>query len=463
MFFSPHISGGGSRMKLMLGLIAVVLFIAIFAPAQVTAQGAFYAEEVKEGRIYVFNDPKQYQLFLDSGELEARITRIHAGPNGETMYFDTVNAIHMYNLKHNLPPEVIIPPEPPVPTWQEKLAYKLSGYMFGDYFYNVQRDPLISSLSPLPNVALPGDEDFNAFNFRRIYFTYDDTIAENFVTRFRLEADSVSLDSRAKISVFVKDAYLNWKNAFGQNDIVFGIQPTPAYEVSEAAWNYRSLEKTIMDLRGIVSSRDIGISLKGRLGTSGKYDYWVMAGNGSGNNPEIDKFKRAYFMFHWKPTEKFQATFFQDYRALPDIPDPNDAARFISNSSKTTGWFAGYGVKDKYNIGYEGFTTRQENGVKIGSTPPFISIDQKTTWGHSVWAWWNFNSVVGVVGRYDYFEPNTKSVSDKRNLVITSLVLKPHKNVYIMPNLYWEGYEDIAGRKIDSSIVPRITFYWIFI
>ena len=133
-----------------------------------------------------------------------------------------------------------------------------------------------------------------------------------------------------------------------------------------------------MDLRGIVSSRDIGISLKGRLGTSGKYDYWVMAGNGSGNNPEIDKFKRAYFMFHWKPTEKFQATFFQDYRALPDIPDPNDAARFIGNSSKTTGWFAGYGVKDKYNIGYEGFTTRQENGVKIGSTPPFISIDQKT-------------------------------------------------------------------------------------
>lgn len=449
-------------MKLMLGLIAVVLFMAIFAPAQVAAQGAFYAEETKEGRIYVFNDPKQYQLFLDSGELEARITRIHAGPNGETMYFDTINAIHMYNLKHNLPPEVIIPPEPPAPTWQEKLAYKLSGYMFGDYFYNVQRDPLVTSV-PLPNVALPGDEDFNAFNFRRIYFTYDDTIADNFVTRFRLEADSVSLDSRGKITVFVKDAYLNWKNAFGQNDIVFGIQPTPAYEVSEAAWNYRSLEKTIMDLRGIVSSRDIAISLKGRLGTSGKYDYWVMAGDGSGNNPEIDKFKRAYFQFHWKPSEKFQATFFQDYRALPDIADPNDATRFIENSSYTTAWFAGYGVKDKYNIGYEGFTTRQQNGVKIGSEVPFIGLDDKTTWGHSFWAWWNFNTRVGVVGRYDYFEPNTKSSGDKRDLVIASLVLKPHKNVLIMPNLYWEGYEDIAGQKIDSSIVPRITFYWTFI
>src|SRR5262245_36443402 len=126
MFFLSNNSGGGSRMKLMLGIIAVILFLAIFAPAQVTAQGAFYVEEVKEGRIYVFNDPKQYQFYRDSGEMEVRITRIGAGPNGETMYFDTVNAIHMYNWKHNLPAEVIIPTEPPPPTWQEKLAYKLS-------------------------------------------------------------------------------------------------------------------------------------------------------------------------------------------------------------------------------------------------------------------------------------------------------------------------------------------------
>src|SRR5262245_4916005 len=104
MFFS-FTNPGGRRMKLTLGLIAVVLFLAIFAPAQATAQGAFYVEEVKDGRIYVFNDPKQYQIFKDSGEMEVRITRIGAGPNGETMYFDTVNAIHMYNWKHNLPAE----------------------------------------------------------------------------------------------------------------------------------------------------------------------------------------------------------------------------------------------------------------------------------------------------------------------------------------------------------------------
>jgi hypothetical protein len=459
MFLSSHQKGGGKRMKLMLGLIAVILFVAIFIPQNVAAQGAFYVEEVKDGRIYVFNDPKQYQIFKDSGELEVRITRIAAGPNGETMYFDSVNAIHMYNFKHGLPAEVITTTEAPAPTWQEKLAYKLSGYMFGDYFYHVQRDELITTL---PNVALPGAEEFNAFQFRRIYFTYDDTISDDFITRFRLEADSAALSSNGRISVFVKDAYLNWKNAFGLNDVIIGIQPTPAYEVSEAAWAYRSLEKTIMDLRGIVSSRDIAVSLRGRIGTTGKYDYWVMAGNGSGNNPEIDNFKRLYFQFHWKPTEKFQATVYQDYRALPDIPDPNDAAGQINNSSYTTAWFAGYGVKDKYNVGYEGFRTQQENGNKFGAIAPF-SIEDKTTWGHSFWAWYNFNPIVGLVGRYDYYEPNSDAGGDKRNLVIASLVLKPHKNIYIMPNMYYESYDDIAGASIDSSLTPRITFYWIFL
>ncbi len=248
----------GTCMSALLTVLVFMAFVVLF-PIITNAQTAFYVEEIKDGRIYVFNDPKQYQMFKDSGELEVRITRIGAGPNGETIYFDSENAIHMYNFKHNLPAEVILKAETPAPTWQEKLPFKLSGYMFGDYFYNAQRDDDITTLS---NVALGGPEEFNGFLLRRIYFTYDDDISKDFAVRFRLEADSVSLDSRGKITVFVKDAYLRWKN-IGKNEFIFGIQPPPAYEVSEAAWAYRSLEKTIMDLRGIVSSRDIGVSLRG--------------------------------------------------------------------------------------------------------------------------------------------------------------------------------------------------------
>ncbi len=344
-------------------LMIFILFVA-FLPRQAGAQGFSYAEETKDGRIYVFNNMKAYQDWKASGEMGKSITRIGAGPNGETIVADSIEALQLYYFKHNLPAEVV--PETPAPAVQEKLPYKFSGYMFGDYFYNTSRDPNVSKFS---NVAIqPGDEDQNAFQFRRIYFTFDDDISPKFTTRFRLEADQAALSSNGRISVFVKDAYLRWKNAFSMTDVIFGIQPTPAFEISESVWGYRSLEKTILDLRGIVSSRDIAVSLRGKLDTNGKYNYWVMAGNGSGNNPEIDKFKRAYFNFWWKPNEKFQATIYEDYRALPDIPNPNDAAQNISNSSWTTAWFAGYGLKDKYQIGYEGFfvKTGQRHETRFG-------------------------------------------------------------------------------------------------
>ena len=50
----------------------------------------------------------------------------------------------------------------------------------------------------------------------------------------------------------VKDAWLKWKNIFSGSDLIFGISPTPAFDVSEGAWGHRYLEKTIMDLDGIV-------------------------------------------------------------------------------------------------------------------------------------------------------------------------------------------------------------------
>ena len=70
---------------------------------------------------------------------------------------------------------------------QDDSGGKFSGYMFGDYFYNVMRD---SSISDIPNTALSGAKDLNGFQFRRIYFTYDYKISDKFSTRFRLESQT---------------------------------------------------------------------------------------------------------------------------------------------------------------------------------------------------------------------------------------------------------------------------------
>ncbi|MGK9476358.1 outer membrane beta-barrel protein [Melioribacter sp. OK-6-Me] len=338
---------------------------------------------------------------------------------------------------------------------------RFSGYMFGDYFYNAARDTGITYLS---NVANGGKKDLNGIQLRRIYFTYDYDISESFITRFRLEADQAANTSNNKIGVFVKDAYLQWKNIFKGSDLIFGIQPTPAFEVSEGIWGNRFLEKTIMDLRGIVSSRDLAVTLKGKLDNEGMFKYWLMVGNGSGNSPETDKYKRFYAHLQYSPVKQFTTTLYADLKARPDINDPTSTSippATLSNNDLTYALFLGYKGTDVYSLGVEGFLTQRQNGMISGT-----EIKDKTGMGLSVFASYNFSKELAAVGRYDYYDPNSDSdvKGDSRNWFIFSLNYKPDAKVTISPNVIIETYESLPnGRSIDASITPRITFFYSFL
>lgn len=338
---------------------------------------------------------------------------------------------------------------------------RISGYMFGDYFYNVSRDSAISSLS---NVVNGGKKDLNGVQLRRIYFTYDYDISESFTTRFRLEADQVSNTSDGKIGVFVKDAYLQWKNIFKGSDFIFGIQPTPAFEVSEGVWGNRFLEKTIMDLRGIVSSRDLAVTLKGEIDSEGIFKYWLMIGDGSGNKPETDKYKRFYAHIQYTPIKQLTATLYADLKARPKIDDPTSASNppaTVANNDLTYALFLGYKEKDAHAFGVEGFLNPRQNGmVKNGE------LKDRTGMGLSAFASYNLSKELAAAGRFDYYDPNTDSDAkgDSRNWFIFSLNYKPDEKVTISPNVVIETYESIPnGRSIDASITPRITLFYTFL
>ena len=343
---------------------------------------------------------------------------------------------------------------------QENSGGKISGYMFGDYFYNAARDTGISSLS---NVVNGGKKDLNGFQFRRIYFTYDYTISEKFSSRFRLEADQTANTSDGKVGVFVKDAYLKWKDIFKGSDFIFGFQPTPAFEVSEGIWGNRFLEKTTMDLRGTVSSRDLAVSLKGKIDEQGMFKYWVMIGDGSGNRPETDKYKRFYGHVQFTPVKQFTATLYADLKARPNINDPvstSNPPETIANNDLTYALFLGYTEKDAYAFGLEGFMNQRQNGLVSGG-----EIKNRTGFGLSVFGSYNFSNEWAVVGRFDNYDPNTDSDfnGDSRNWFLFSLNYKPVDKVTISPNVIIETYESINGRSIDASITPRITFYYSFL
>ena len=378
---------------------------------------------------------------------------------------------------------------------------KFSGYMFGDYYYNVARDPAFAGSTPLSKTALANPKDMQGFQFRRIYFTYDNDISDQFTSRFRLEADqsalttgsstsvltsattlasSAKLDStlttksanagsyQGKITVFVKDAYLKWKNLFEGSDLIFGIQPTTAYDISETWWSYRSLEKTIMDLRGIIPSRDFGVALRGKITSDGMFNYWAMIANGDGNSPASTQFKRYSLNLQVKPNANWQATLNGDYRAQANIDDINSTSNpkaTVSNNVFTGALFLGYKEADKYSVGLEGFMQSAANGYTDRSTT-LASLTGLNAMGISVWGSVNFQPDLALILRYDYYDPNTNSNSkgDSRNYVIGGVSWKPDKNVSIMPNIQVETYEaPTSGTTPDASITGRVTVYYIFL
>ena len=91
-------------------LCAAVL-IALTA-ATALAQGFYYKEIVKDGRIYVFNIAANAERFETTGEMGVGITRPGVGANGETVVGDNERALQLYFFKHGLSEAV---PEPPAP------------------------------------------------------------------------------------------------------------------------------------------------------------------------------------------------------------------------------------------------------------------------------------------------------------------------------------------------------------
>jgi hypothetical protein len=344
---------------------------------------------------------------------------------------------------------------------QEDSGGKFSGYMFGDYFYNILRD---STIDNLENTALDGAKDLQGFEFRRIYFTYDYKISSEFSTRFRLESRTLVGVNNTLFLTFIKDASLKWKNIFRGSDFIFGIQPNPTFQVSEDFWNYRSLEETIMDLRGIAGSRDFGVSLKGRLNSSGSIKYWVMYANGSVLGSEGDKFKRAYALIELQPSEEWLLTLYGDYRFKPE-KFYTQVDQSFNNDALTSAIFLGYHNNSNFRVGIESFIEANNNDV-IKSEVDAYKIIRRNEFGVSLFGWWKFTESLVGIGRYDYYDPNFSGdyKGDARNYFLLGLSFILHEKVTITPNFLLETFEKpVNGVSIDPSLTGRITFYYEFL
>ena len=338
---------------------------------------------------------------------------------------------------------------------------KISGVFFMDYYYNASRD---TGFSNLPNTAITGAKDVHGLRIRRIFFTYDYKFNSKLSSRFRLESDEMNFTSNLagnsanKFGVFVKDAFIKW-NFTGRQDLYIGIHNTPAFEVSEGVWGNRYIEKTIMDLRGAVGSRDFGISLRGQFDSTGIFKYWLMYTNGDVGLPERDKYKRFYAQCEFSPVKKLNMSLHGDYQMKAEKNDTFNPGQTITADIITGSFFIGYKDKEKITFGVETYFRKLKNGYTLAT-----GYDDLNAIGISIFGNYFFSPKISALARFDRFDPNMASDAkgDSRNLYIAGLAFKPAANFIVSPNVFVETFEDLAAMEIKSSVTPRITLSWSF-
>ncbi|MBV9962835.1 MAG: hypothetical protein JO072_11365 [Parafilimonas sp.] len=405
-------------------------------------------------------------------------------------------------------------------TWNSDSLFKAGkpnsgriwGYAFGDYYYKGHADSLKRGGS---NQYTGIPENRNAFQFRRIYLGYDYNITQKFSAELLLAAEdnfpagnppsstSASGDEliNNKLSFYIKLANVRVKNIWKGTDLVVGQMSTPTFALlSERVWSYRSIERTITDIRR-TPSYDLGAALQGVFDPSTKnFGYNAMVGNGSSAKPEADQFKWFYGdVYGYFFDKKLVIDAYADYERLNWTSTWHHSREMLKgyiayNSAATEkGMDPGKG----YTIGVEGFINNLKND-NLATRISDGSVDTASTKasGLSVYVHGDivptklrffarvdlykpmnnidnavYNKYVGNTGNYNDNSYTTSGAAVtptgdetyKQTFVTAGLDFMPAKNVHFMPNIWYERYAtQLATANTDHDLVYRVTFYYVF-
>jgi hypothetical protein len=110
--------------------LGVVTALLVFSVGAASAQGLWYKEVEKDGRVYVFNSSTRYEEWLKSGSMGSSISLSNHGPHGETVIAENETAIDLYNLKHDLPAYDRPAPKPAPPSNPTRLKIGANGELW---------------------------------------------------------------------------------------------------------------------------------------------------------------------------------------------------------------------------------------------------------------------------------------------------------------------------------------------
>jgi hypothetical protein len=176
-----------------------------------------------------------------------------------------------------------------------KTSWEFGGTVFLDYFYKINGDTIYSGTADYAKF----EKDFQAFSFRRVIFGGRFNFAENISANTAIEANDGLTSTSGDRLFFIKFANAEFRKIFKYSKLLAGLSATPTYSINaEPVWGYRSIEKTITDMRGLGASTDLGVLLTGDFSKDEMFGYSMMVGNGRGTkiaNNKGKKFLRKSF------------------------------------------------------------------------------------------------------------------------------------------------------------------------
>jgi len=369
-----------------------------------------------------------------------------------------------------------------------KPSGKLWGQVFGDYQWKQHSDSAGRGSTQYA-VGKGYPQNFNSFDFRRIYLGYDYNFTEKFTAQLLISHEGNNFDAQGNRSFLPKLANVRWKEIYKGADLVIGQQSTNAYVfLEEQIWGYRSIEKTILDMRGLTKSSDFGIALQGKC-KDGTYGYNVLYANNSpityGPDPAYHPYKKVYADIFGKFLDKkLVVQLYGDYEKIQ-----NDSVNFPQQPTKITmKGFVAY-QSDPITIGVAVFQqTASKSAIRYlnSDTTKTKDTTDATPFGISIFAHAPIvKNKLAVFVRWDSYDPDSKYSNNysyvkgpntttpgvnghvKESFLTAGLDWTPTSNVHLMPNVWWNGYSDNAtgttGKvKSDYDMDIRLTFFWKF-
>lgn len=346
---------------------------------------------------------------------------------------------------------------------------KVKFQFFGDYSYKNKGDTvavpqgIYTGQKIAPPVYQQTPNYYGIFDFRRLYFGYDYNFTRNFTGQVLLAdepaefystaADAASqsgpINADGTNGTYVKLANVQWKNFIPYAKLTFGQQAPPTFvPTTEYLWAYRSIEKTIMDMRSIGSSTDFGIQMSGKFDSTGNLGYTAMIGDGSNKKPDFSQYKKYY--------ASLNGFFFDRHLAVElygDYMPTSDSSHYLTGKLFVAGLF------DPCSIGIEYVQQPAMAGLKG------VDTNQDPT-GLSIWVRGQIiGKTLGYFARYDMWNPNADADASqgayyKESFGVIGLNWQPEANLHFMPNLWIDGYQAENGAASKySDVVIRLTAF----